>query len=113
MPHPATRFVSTLILLSAIFIGAGAVGADSSSEAALAVAPFLYPPYPGAASQNSIFDHSSPNYSSSDNLTVMFNHDVIDGAPAARFTRRLVELIESGYGLDGAQPLTAWSDSLA
>lgn len=32
-------------------------------------------------------------------LTVMFDHDVIDGAPAARFTRRLVELIESGYGL--------------
>ena len=26
------------------------------------------------------------------NLTVMFNHDVIDGAPAARFVRRLVEL---------------------
>ncbi len=34
-------------------------------------------------------------------LTVVFDHDVIDGAPAARFTRRLVELIESGYGLDG------------
>ena len=34
------------------------------------------------------------------NLTVAFNHDVIDGAPATRFTRRLVELIESGYGLD-------------
>lgn len=33
------------------------------------------------------------------NLTVTFDHDVIDGAPAARFTRRLVELIESGYGL--------------
>jgi len=33
------------------------------------------------------------------NLTVMFNHDVIDGGPATRFTRRLVELIESGYGL--------------
>jgi hypothetical protein len=32
-------------------------------------------------------------------LTVAFNHDVIDGAPAARFTHRLVELIESGYGL--------------
>jgi pyruvate/2-oxoglutarate dehydrogenase complex dihydrolipoamide acyltransferase (E2) component len=38
------------------------------------------------------------------NLTVMFNHDVIDGAPATRFTRRLVELIESGYGLE-AQPI--------
>ena len=34
------------------------------------------------------------------NLTVMFDHDVIDGAPAARFARRLVELIESGYGLE-------------
>jgi pyruvate/2-oxoglutarate dehydrogenase complex dihydrolipoamide acyltransferase (E2) component len=34
------------------------------------------------------------------NLTVVFDHDVIDGAPAARFTRRLVELIESGPGLD-------------
>ncbi|HUV94070.1 MAG TPA: 2-oxo acid dehydrogenase subunit E2, partial [Anaerolineae bacterium] len=33
------------------------------------------------------------------NLTVVFDHDVIDGAPAARFARRLVELIESGYGL--------------
>ncbi len=36
------------------------------------------------------------------NLTVSFDHDVLDGAPAARFTRRLVELIESGYGLDEA-----------
>jgi hypothetical protein len=34
------------------------------------------------------------------NLTIVFDHDVIDGAPAARFARRLVELIESGYGLD-------------
>jgi pyruvate/2-oxoglutarate dehydrogenase complex dihydrolipoamide acyltransferase (E2) component len=33
-------------------------------------------------------------------LTVLFDHDVIDGAPATRFTRRLMELIESGYGLD-------------
>jgi pyruvate/2-oxoglutarate dehydrogenase complex dihydrolipoamide acyltransferase (E2) component len=33
-------------------------------------------------------------------LTVLFDHDVVDGAPATRFTRRLVELIESGYGLD-------------
>jgi pyruvate/2-oxoglutarate dehydrogenase complex dihydrolipoamide acyltransferase (E2) component len=34
------------------------------------------------------------------NLTVTFDHEVIDGAPAARFTRRLMELIECGYGLD-------------
>jgi pyruvate/2-oxoglutarate dehydrogenase complex dihydrolipoamide acyltransferase (E2) component len=33
-------------------------------------------------------------------LTVLFDHDVVDGAPATRFVHRLVELIESGYGLD-------------
>ena len=33
------------------------------------------------------------------NLTVVFDHDVVDGAPAARFVQRLVELIESGHGL--------------
>jgi len=32
-------------------------------------------------------------------LTIIFDHDVIDGAPAARFTRRLLELIENGFGL--------------
>lgn len=33
-------------------------------------------------------------------LTISFDHDIIDGAPAARFTRRLKELVEGGYGLD-------------
>lgn len=32
-------------------------------------------------------------------LTISFDHEIIDGAPAARFTQRLKELIESGYGL--------------
>lgn len=31
--------------------------------------------------------------------TVMFNHDVVDGAPMARFLARLGDLIEEGYGL--------------
>jgi pyruvate/2-oxoglutarate dehydrogenase complex dihydrolipoamide acyltransferase (E2) component len=33
-------------------------------------------------------------------LTITVDHDIVDGAPAARFTTRLKELIESGYGLD-------------
>jgi pyruvate/2-oxoglutarate dehydrogenase complex dihydrolipoamide acyltransferase (E2) component len=33
-------------------------------------------------------------------LTVAFDHDIVDGAPAARFVKRLVELIESGYELE-------------
>ncbi len=32
-------------------------------------------------------------------VTVSFDHDVIDGAPAARFIQRLKKLVESGYGL--------------
>ena len=32
-------------------------------------------------------------------VTISFDHDVIDGAPAARFVDRLKNLIESGYGL--------------
>jgi pyruvate/2-oxoglutarate dehydrogenase complex dihydrolipoamide acyltransferase (E2) component len=33
-------------------------------------------------------------------LTISVDHDIVDGAPAARFAQRLKELIESGYGLD-------------
>jgi pyruvate/2-oxoglutarate dehydrogenase complex dihydrolipoamide acyltransferase (E2) component len=33
-------------------------------------------------------------------LTISFDHETIDGAPAARFTQRLKDLIESGYGLE-------------
>ena len=32
-------------------------------------------------------------------VTISFDHDIIDGVPAARFTQRLKELIESSYGL--------------
>jgi hypothetical protein len=32
-------------------------------------------------------------------VTMMFDHDVIDGAPAARFAARLSELVQDGYGL--------------
>ncbi|MFC6940660.1 2-oxo acid dehydrogenase subunit E2 [Salinirubellus sp. GCM10025818] len=32
-------------------------------------------------------------------LTVTFDHDVVDGAPAARFVRRLGELVEDAHGI--------------
>ena len=32
-------------------------------------------------------------------LTITFDHDVVDGAPAARFAQRVKEHLESGYGL--------------
>ena len=33
-------------------------------------------------------------------VTVSIDHDVIDGAPAARFIQRLKKLVENGYGLN-------------
>jgi pyruvate/2-oxoglutarate dehydrogenase complex dihydrolipoamide acyltransferase (E2) component len=33
-------------------------------------------------------------------MTIMFDHDVTDGAPVARFMKRLQELMTSGYGLE-------------
>lgn len=33
-------------------------------------------------------------------LTLMFDHDVIDGGPATRFSARLIELMESANGLE-------------
>jgi pyruvate/2-oxoglutarate dehydrogenase complex dihydrolipoamide acyltransferase (E2) component len=36
------------------------------------------------------------------NLTISFDHDIVDGAPAARFTRELIELIEMATVLEEA-----------
>jgi pyruvate/2-oxoglutarate dehydrogenase complex dihydrolipoamide acyltransferase (E2) component len=36
-------------------------------------------------------------------LTVVLDHTVVDGGPAARFVARLVEVIESGIGLEDGQ----------
>ncbi len=33
-------------------------------------------------------------------LTLEFDHDVIDGAPAARFSQRLIQLMQEAYGLE-------------
>jgi pyruvate/2-oxoglutarate dehydrogenase complex dihydrolipoamide acyltransferase (E2) component len=37
-------------------------------------------------------------------LTLSFDHQVIDGAPAARFGARFKELIEEAYGLASGSP---------
>jgi len=62
----------TLILLSIIMLSTRGASADNSNLPAQVVAPFLYPPYPGAAAQGSVFDHSTPNYTF-DNRIVAFN----------------------------------------
>jgi pyruvate/2-oxoglutarate dehydrogenase complex dihydrolipoamide acyltransferase (E2) component len=53
---------------------------------------------PARTARSVIAERVEPRYML--DLTVAFDHDVVDGAPAARFVKRLVELIESGYGLE-------------
>jgi hypothetical protein len=38
-------------------------------------------------------------------VTVSFDHDIVDGAPAARFIQRYRELVESGAGLPEREPV--------
>lgn len=38
-------------------------------------------------------------------VTISFDHDIVDGAPATRFAQRLKELIESGHGLFDGTPV--------
>jgi pyruvate/2-oxoglutarate dehydrogenase complex dihydrolipoamide acyltransferase (E2) component len=44
-------------------------------------------------------------------LTISFDHNMIDGAQATRFTERLKELIESGYGLIDQEASSALNGS--
>ena len=36
------------------------------------------------------------------NLTLSFDHDIVDGVPATRFTRKLIDLIETATVLEEA-----------
>ena len=70
-----TKIIFVAILLCGILLGARGALADHDVAPVQAVTPFLYPPYPGSASQESIFDHSTPNYTY-DNKVVAYSGDV-------------------------------------
>jgi hypothetical protein len=61
------------IILCSILLTAR--GASAEHPVLQTITPFLYPPYPGTASQESIFDHSTPNYTF-DNRVLAFTGDV-------------------------------------
>ncbi|RPJ15920.1 MAG: hypothetical protein EHM33_34410, partial [Chloroflexi bacterium] len=66
--------VLTALLLCGLFLGVRGASAEGPAAPPQAVTPFLYPPYPGAASQESVFDHSTPNYTY-DNIVLAFTGD--------------------------------------
>jgi hypothetical protein len=61
-------------LLCGLFLSVRGASAEPSDAPLQVVTPFLYPPYPGLASQESIFDHSTPNYTY-DNIVLAYTGD--------------------------------------
>ncbi|HMB22661.1 MAG TPA: peptidoglycan DD-metalloendopeptidase family protein, partial [Anaerolineales bacterium] len=70
------RNIFTALLLCGLFLSVRGASAERRANAAplRVVTPFLYPPYPGTASQESVFDHSTPNYTY-DNVITAFTGD--------------------------------------
>ena len=68
--------ILTALLLCGFFLSVRGASAEYRTGGAplQAVTPFLYPPYPGTAAQESIFDHSTPNYTY-DNIVLAFTGD--------------------------------------
>ena len=66
-------FVAILFCGIALSVRGASAGQDAAP--ARAVAPFLYPPFPGSASQESIFDHSNPVYQY-DNKVLAYTGDI-------------------------------------
>ena len=73
----------------------------ASAHPAAAAAPFLYPPFYGRASEESIFDHSSPTYDTSDNKIVTYQGETLTKAcpkPAPTGFQPPNGLCDYGYG---------------
>ena len=64
-PRGAIQLAGLLLLALTI-----AGGRRALASAALTPEPFLFPPFPGSASEELIFDHSSPTYSQTDTRIV-------------------------------------------
>jgi Peptidase family M23 len=71
------KFIIGFFLLGGLsLVMGGWWGGQVAAAPSQAVAPFLYPPFPGSASEETIFDHSSPNYSQTDNQIVTYGGHV-------------------------------------
>lgn len=90
------RLAGTVSVISVGMFGEGAGWAIPISEYTLmlTVGGIVRKPGFGPGGHVELCEHLS--------LTVSVDHDVVDGAPAARFTHRLKEMLEGGHGLADA-----------
>jgi hypothetical protein len=80
VPLPTGKILSLSLTTGFLLLGLWTPLKDARAHTGSApafqyVEPFLYPPYPGTATENAIFDHSSPDYSQTDNRLITFTGD--------------------------------------
>ena len=107
------RTLTTLLLFGGASLALGGVWSRGAEAApAGAIAPFLYPPFPGAGSEESIFDHTSPNYSQTDNRIVSYGGHIARKncpSPEPPGTKPPQPgVCDQGYGLYWSYDLGGW-----
>jgi pyruvate/2-oxoglutarate dehydrogenase complex dihydrolipoamide acyltransferase (E2) component len=91
-PHWFKRFGGTVGLSSVGMFGAG------GGWGVVATPPTLMVVVGGISAEPRLVDGRLTDRELL-HVTLTFDHDVVDGAPAARFAARLAELVEGGHGL--------------
>jgi len=97
-----TEFTLLMIALVGAVMFAGVHFTRSvSARPAELIAPFLYPPFYGRSTEESIFDHSDPTYSMTDNKIVTYQGETLNKAcpsPAPGGIQPPNGLCDYGYG---------------
>ena len=120
--RPLPRLLFVALFLCGLALGAsGSLTARVAASAAAHPAPvrlaaavdaFLYPPFPGAASQESVFDHTSPNYTDTDKIITTFGGDVArkfcPNPPPAGAPPPQKNVCDAGYGIYWSYSLGDW-----
>lgn len=101
-PRPLTGFVLLIIALLGVVLFNGLRPTwQVSARPAQLVTAFLYPPFYGRASEESIFDHSFPDYSTSDSKVVTYQGETLNKncpSPRPAGTAPPNGLCDYGYG---------------
>ncbi len=94
-PHLGKRVAGTVVLTSVGMFGAGGgwgIGPLGHYTLGVTVGGMVEKPAV-VDGQVQVREHL--------NATISFDHNIVDGAPAARFVQRFRQLVESGFGLSG------------
>jgi hypothetical protein len=108
---PATPIV-VLFVVALLLAGSAAKSDWAAASWAQAPEPFLYPPFPGSASEESIFDHTSPNYNQTDGRIISFGgHSASKLCPSpapAGTAPPEAGVCDAGYGIYWSYDLGGW-----